>query len=136
MTNDFEYEETGRRPIIWFSLCVFLFLFWLAYTEGAPWWIWAVWSISGGMVVYMLIANPKSGMRITGSTLAYWAGGPRSTLTLSDIDHIVIEDWSEATDVTIELTDGRSIELFSGSLPPIHVLEKQLQARNIAVLRK
>ncbi len=136
MIKGFEYEETGRRPIIWFSLCVFLFLFWIAYTNGAPWWIWAIWSISGGMVVYMLIANPKSGISITDTTLAYWAGGPQSSLAISDIDHIVIEDWSDSTDVSIVLTDGRSIKLFSGSVPPIHELEKQLNARNIAVVRK
>lgn len=135
MPNVFEYEEAGRRPLTWMALAVFAFLFWIAWSNGAPWYIWAVWSVSFAMLAYLLVTNPKSGLRITDRVIEHWAGRKRTSIERSKVSHVEIEEFSESTYVSIHLKDGSKDHLFSGSVPPIPRLETALQDHNIATIR-
>ncbi|MEM1047920.1 MAG: hypothetical protein AAGL24_17305 [Pseudomonadota bacterium] len=135
MPNAFHYEEAGRRPVSWAALAVFVFLFWIAWTYDAPWFIWAIWLASFAMLAYLLIANPKSGLLITDRVIEHWAGRKRTRIERSKVSHVEIEEFSESTYVSIHLKDGSKDALFSGSVPPIPRLETALRDHGIATVR-
>lgn len=135
MTHTYEYEVNGRRPVTWFPLAVFAFLFWIAWTQGAPWYIWTVWSVSCVMLLYLVVSNPRSGLRLTPETLVHWAGQRSATINLKEVDQVEIKEFSDSTYVVIHMTDGREETLLSGSVPSISVLESEFGMQGIKTVR-
>ena len=84
----FTYEKSSRRPMTWAALiatCGFLVVAWI---YAAPWDILALWSLAIVGLAFLIMKNPKYGIRLNAETLTYWTRGPETDLALADIDHV------------------------------------------------
>lgn len=133
MEKVYEYRAVGRRPTVWAAAAVFLFLLVLALYNGAPWYVWAIWGPCAGMVLYMLICNPVSGLRLTEDRLTLSPWRTPQDIALRDIAQVEFILWSDSTDVKLHLVDGTVITTFSGDIPPRSSFTAELTRRGIPV---
>ena len=118
MKEIYAYRETGRRPMVWLAAGVFVFLMWLAVTKSAPVFIYVPWALGGGMVAYLLVRNPVSGVRLFEDRLVLSPEFRPHTVQVCDIDRIELISWTDSTDMNIILRSGDTIRLFTGDIPP------------------
>ncbi|MEL6799024.1 MAG: hypothetical protein AAFO80_04030 [Pseudomonadota bacterium] len=134
MTEAYEYRLSGRRPVVWFGLCVILGLLTLTARHDAPPAIWALWGAVAASLAWMLIANPISTLRLTDTDITWREGGRQGHLPMAQITGIKITDWSDgAPDCRITLITGETVDLPGNCLPDAHTLHAQFTARGLPV---
>ncbi len=104
----FAYEKSSRRPMTWAALiatCGFLVVAWI---YAAPWDILALWALAIIGLAYLVMKNPKYGIRLNDKTLTYWARGPEQAIALSDIDHVAFRPVTKSSYITVHLRSGRT----------------------------
>jgi hypothetical protein len=134
--NPFTYEKSGRRPVTWAALVFMCLMLVIAWIYRAPWDIWALWVLAIAGLVYMLLRNPKYGMRLDDETLTYWTRGPEKQLALADIDQVEFRPVSDSSYVTIHLKSGDSRRVFSDAFPHVDRAVEALSARGIRTTRE
>jgi uncharacterized protein (DUF58 family) len=133
MADVFEYRLPARRPLIWVVLAALLTLMTVIGVTGAAWYIWAIWGGTLLLVLYMLVVNPVSGIRLTPELLTLAAWRDPKPILLRDIAMVEIQNWSDSTDMVIHLTGGERIRAYSGDMPPKARLVRELNLRRVPV---
>jgi len=132
----FAYEKSSRRPMTWAALiatCGFLVVAWI---YAAPWDILALWALAIIGLAYLVMKNPKYGIRLNDKTLTYWARGPEQAIALSDIDHVAFRPVTESSYITVHLRSGQNVRIFADAFPPIDRAIAAFTARGVKTTRE
>jgi len=135
MTDIYAYREKGRRPLTLLVLAACIALLWIAWRQSAPWYVWIIWSVCTAFLLYLVVFNVTSALRLTSDTLELHDGNRTRTVLLKNVDHVEFQRWTDSADVTIHMKDGRRETLSPGSVPPISVFEAELASRGIRTRR-
>ncbi len=133
--GNYFYDQAGRRAEIWAGLCVTAVLLLAAMQHNAPILVWALWAGTAIFFLYLMVANPRVGVRLTQDKLRYWVGGSEHVIALDNIDYVRIEDSRDAIFVYLYLRNGGQTRLFREAVSPARSLEKALLARGLSVVR-
>ena len=136
MSEVFEYKQQGRRPSTVTAAVLCLVALGFAAYHGAPWSIWAIWGASSLLVAYMVICNPVSGMRLSDTEVTFSPHARPLTVTLRDIDTIIMTDWSDGTSAALKMRSGAHHQLSSSDFPDLDIFEAQMRTRAVTVLRR
>jgi len=133
----FEHEEHGRNWVMKILLAIGVAFVLLAFKGGAPWF----WYIGPGLFVLMagwrVVANPKSGSRLTREVLQVYSGRWRRELPVSDIDRFILLEWSDGPPgVEAMLKWGESVSIPFQCIGRSQVFVAALKTMGIAVERK
>ncbi|MEM1111845.1 MAG: hypothetical protein AAGI11_08050 [Pseudomonadota bacterium] len=135
MPQTYHYHYQSRRPLVLAALAVIIVLLAIAFVEGAPWYIWLIWGSTGLLLVFGYVVNRQSGLTLTTESFNVRVGKTVETVNLKDIQHVEFQEWSDSTDVSLHLLDGRTQKVPSLALPPIPVLEQELHSRGVKTVR-
>lgn len=108
----FEHNLAGRRPATFFGLAVCLGMSGLGLSYAAPWYFMAVIMLTGAMLVWAIIANPQTGVKLTRSALSFYFRGRREDVSLSDIGSARI--WNQmgsGTSALILMKSGKKMNI-------------------------
>ncbi|MBW4708077.1 hypothetical protein KX928_09785 [Roseobacter sp. YSTF-M11] len=133
MSETYEYRLPGRRASVWMTLAVVGLLLAVVASEVASWYIWLVWMPSMAMVLYLLLKNPISGLRLTNDMLLLSAWRNPQALLLQDIAKIRFIDWRDGSDMEVHLHSGEVIQAISSDIPPRSSFVRALHQRGIPV---
>lgn len=64
-----------------------------------------------GMMAWLLLRNPQSGLEIDTEAVRFWRSRRLETVPVAEIDHVHMEHWSDSVDVTVHLTSGGKIDI-------------------------
>jgi len=90
----------------------------LAAYHGAPWYFYVPVLSAGGLLLYMLIANPVSGLHLHDDVLILSPLLHPRFIPVGDVGSVEIISWSDSTDMVIHLKSGESVAAASGDIPP------------------
>ena len=132
----FEYSERGRRPLTLAMATAGLGLAAVAAAYQAPWWVWPPFLAYLAMMLWLVLRNPVSGMRLTPDAWSFHGAGFERTLPVAQIREVRFTSWSEGPDtVRIKMTDGTLHEPPSRCLPTAEALIPHLNRARIPVTR-
>lgn len=133
MMDDFEYSQNGRRPVVWLFLAVGLGFLAFLFVEPGPVVVWVILAAYLALILWLIIANPVQGIRITRHDLIIAPEREAQRVPLADINHLAIDTRSDTTDFTLHLRDGETIAVHSSNVPSTQATVAAFEARGIAV---
>ena len=136
MQEVYSYRLQGRRFAVWLISIIVAMLCMLALYEKAPWFIWAIWLPSASMLLFLLIKNPTSGVRLMRDRLILSPWQKPREVMLRQIKRVVFVSWSDSTDMEIHLTDGKKLRVFSGDIPPKEPFMQKLEGLGVPVFER
>lgn len=136
MEEVYSYRLQGRRLVVWSSAVAIAMLCMLALYEKAPWFIWAIWLPCAAMLLFLLIKNPTSGVRLMRDRLILSPWQKPREIMLKDVQRVVFVSWSDSTDMEIHTADGGKIRVFSGDIPPKEPFMSKLEALGVPVFER
>lgn len=133
MTEDFEYRQSGRGPLVWISAAVVVF--WLTYgiANDAPNVIVAVWCMAAAIIGWLLMLNPVRGIRIDQENLILNAWRKPKVIPLADIAFLRAKHWTDDSDVVIVYNDGTEESTHPRDMPDLNTLALVMSQRGVKV---
>jgi hypothetical protein len=102
--QNYSYQESSRRPIVFFVLALSLGFFVAAKKSGTPWYVSAPAIVSVLMCTWAIIANRVSGSQLDDETLSLFSGKWQRRLSVDEIDAIHVTEWSEGAPTLLLVT--------------------------------
>jgi hypothetical protein len=135
MNDVYTYSMSGRRPSTLFALVVSVSFVLFGWAYAAPWYAIAPPLIVVPMVLYVIIANPIYGLRIDRHAMEIDRNGDAKRILLTSIDYIKITEFSDSSDATIHLKDGKLYQIPQMTRPPKAKFRRVLADYGIAVTK-
>ena len=82
---DYQFEQKGRRPIVFIAALLSLGMVGGGALYEAPWYFLAAPGVAGLMAVLMLIQNSRSGLKLTTQSLTLYKDSWKEEIPLSTI---------------------------------------------------
>ena len=129
-----ERTERGRNPLTLAGLLLCCALLACGVLVGAP----AIWLAAALLPILALLAmvlrNPTRRTRIDNDGIGFTGDGMDDVFVpLDRIDFMEIVEWSDGTDVSLVLKDGRTVAVPDALRPRWQDLRAELAARGIEV---
>ena len=105
------------------------------WAYAAPWYAIAPPLIVVPMMLYTIVANPICGMRIDRQAMEIDRNGDIKRISLTSIDHIKMTEFSDSSDATIHLKDGKLYQIPEMTRPPKAKFRVVLADYGIAVTK-
>ncbi|MCF2905276.1 hypothetical protein L0666_09765 [Octadecabacter sp. CECT 8868] len=135
MAEDYEHQLSGRRPVMWLVLMGVLGFIGVAWGEPAPIFFWVILAATLGLVLWSLIANPISGLRISGDRLIIAPQQQNNEISLANVDYLKIDNRSDSTEFVLYLKDGGGLAVHENNFPSIKETTRVFEERGIKVAR-
>ena len=133
MYEVYEYRQSGRRPVVWLTAVIVVFLLVFGLTAGASQVVTAVWGMAAALTLWMLLSARQTGIRVDDSHLILSAWTRPRAIALDDIAYLRATHWTAESAVTIVYRDGREEGTHALDMPPINVLAEVMAERGIPI---
>ncbi len=108
----YEYRNEGKTLVSLFLLVVAIAAVVVGANSGAPIYCYTPIGFALLFGAWWFMNNPNHGCRLTQETLELWSNKETTTLSLADVDHVSIKEWTDGPDdLSLNLKDGSKIEL-------------------------
>jgi hypothetical protein len=132
----YEYREPGRRPLTMLAFGFSIFMVWMAVQHDAPVIIFFIVVPCCAALLWMVVANPVSGLRLDSRTLTLSPWRKPEIIPLDSLERLEYTDWSEGSSLDVVLVSGEKIRVFSGDIPPIDELRAACKAHDVTLIEK
>lgn len=131
-----DHRDTGRNPTVLFGLATSAVLIWTNEMQSVPLLVWALWFPCTLALLYVYIANPESGSRITNGIWTCYTHEGSCEIPINAIDRVHVMAWRDgAQTCRIHLIDGRVLSVPSSCLPHEKKLARALESAGVTVTR-
>lgn len=119
---------------MWAAAAVCAFMAGLMVSHDVDFLIWLPVLFGSGLVLWALIRNPQTGLRITDDALILSPWQTRQVIPLAEIEAVKYHEWSDSTDVYIWLKSGETVRVSPLDAPPVKSLRSVLAEKAIPII--
>jgi hypothetical protein len=132
---DYNYSEQSRRPGTLLALVLSAAILVIGVLDGAPWFFLAPVLFACLMLIWMVIANRKSGMSLTGDRLNVFAGRWHQAVPTAQIQSVKVVHWSDgAPTITLSIAVASPVSIPGYCFGSADDLIRAMESRGIAII--
>ena len=131
---DYQFEQRGRRPVVFLAAALSLIMIGVGIFHGAPWFFLAPVAAAALMTLIMLISNSRSGLVLDQSALRLFKDDWEECFSLADIAQVRAIDFSDGQpSVWLDLKDRPPYRIPGYCFGSFQTLKAALEARGVSV---
>jgi hypothetical protein len=111
-TKIYSFRQSGRQAITFIGLAVFILLMSIGLSYNAPWYFVFPLGLSGTMLIWAIVVNPKSESDLSPEILSFFHRNMAENIRIADVKDMRVNRWSDGPDnVTLNMRSGKVVHI-------------------------